>query len=259
MSNKNKDLDMLTQIIKRLRAPDGCPWDHAQTHKTLGPFLLEETYEVLEEIDSENFDQLREELGDILLNIMLHSEIAQEENRFNISNVIEDLINKIIRRHPHVFESEDAGTISDVEKRWEVIKSREKDDSSIMMGLPIQMPSLLYAQRVQGRAASVGFDWESTEGVLEKLQEEIQELALAENTNDKEAEFGDIIFTIVNLGRHLEIDVETSLRGTNKRFVERFGVMEKLTIEDGKILSSLTNSEFNTYWEKSKALLANNI
>ena len=250
-----KDMRTLIEVIRKLRAPDGCPWDRSQTHETLAPYLLEETYEVLEEIDNDNSKGIKEELGDILLQVVLHSDIAEESGNFDIFDVIDSLIKKLVFRHPHVFGNDDVETPSDAEEKWESIKSKERQGASIMEGLPRELPALLYAQRMQNRASNVGFDWETVTGVLDKLVEEVEEYRQATSDVDKTKEFGDIIFTLVNLGRHLKIDVEKSLRSSNNRFLERFKLMEGLLERDGLSIHDTDGRKLEEYWEISKGIL----
>ncbi len=258
----NREFQTLVDIVARLRAPDGCPWDREQTHQSLTPFLIEETYEAVEQIDANSLPGLREELGDILLQVMLHSEIATEEEAFTVADVIEGLVNKLIRRHPHVFGDAEARTAEEVAARWEVLKSEERQGASLMQGVPANLPALTYAQRAQGRAANVGFDWPSVDGVLEKVVEEAQELAEAnesagvEETDKSRAaiewEFGDLLFSLVNLGRRMDIDVETALRQANRRFVTRFRTMEDTARERGDNFPSLTLVQMDALWEEAK-------
>lgn len=258
----NREFQTLIDIVARLRAPNGCPWDREQTHQSLTPFLIEETYEAVEEIDANSLPGLREELGDILLQVMLHSEIATEEGVFSVGDVIEGLVNKLIRRHPHVFGDAEAHTAEEVAARWEVLKSVERQGASLMEGVPATLPALTYAQRAQGRAANVGFDWPNVGGVLEKVVEEAGELAEAneeagEERSDEsraalEWEFGDLLFSLVNLARWMDIDAETALRQANRRFVSRFRTMEDTARERREDFSSLTLEQMDALWEEAK-------
>lgn len=252
----------LVDIVARLRAPGGCPWDREQTHQSLTPFLIEETYEAVEQIDANSMPGLREELGDVLLQVMLHSEIASEEGHFTVADVIEGLVNKLIRRHPHVFGDAEAHTAAEVLARWEVLKSEERQGASLMEGVPASLPALTYAQRAQGRAANVGFDWPSADGVLAKVAEEAGELAEAhESATGRETdearaalewEFGDLLFSLVNLARWMDIDAETALRQANRRFVTRFRHMEGTARERGEEFSSLSLEQMDGLWEEAK-------
>ena len=258
----SREFQTLVDIVARLRAPDGCPWDREQTHQSLTPFLIEETYEAVEQIDANSLPGLREELGDILLQVMLHSEIASEEGAFTVADVIEGLVNKLIRRHPHVFGDAEARTAEEVAARWEVLKSQERQGASLMEGVPTNLPALTYAQRAQGRAANVGFDWPSVDGALEKVAEEADELAeahagaKAEATNESRAalewEFGDLLFSLVNLARWMDIDAETALRHANRRFVGRFRAMEDTARERGDEFSAMSLEQMDTLWEEAK-------
>lgn len=257
-----REFQTLVNIVARLRAPDGCPWDREQTHQSLTPFLIEETYEAVEQIDANSMPGLREELGDVLLQVMLHSEIASEEGTFTVADVIEGLANKLIRRHPHVFGDAEARTAAEVAVRWEALKSEERQGASLMEGVPANLPALTYAQRAQGRAANVGFDWPNVEGVLEKVAEEAGELAEAHETDGVERtdesraalewEFGDLLFSLVNLARWMDIDAATALRQANRRFVGRFRAMENVAHERGEEFSALSPEQMDTLWEKAK-------
>ena len=267
----------LVDIVARLRAPDGCPWDREQTHQSLTPYLIEETYEAVEEIDAQSMPGLCEELGDVLLQVALHSEIAKEGGEFTINQVIEGLVRKLVRRHPHVFGDATASTADEVAARWEVLKSVEKGRDSVMEGVPGSLPALTYAQRTQGRAANVGFDWPDVAGVLDKISEEAGELveALAkapaeppapdtqgsaseagavgnENISEQEWEMGDLLFSLVNLARRLDIDAEGALRHANRRFVTRFRTMEDLARERGQDFPTMPPEAQDTLWEEAK-------
>ena len=247
-----RDFRTFLEVTARLRAPDGCPWDRAQTHRSLAPFLLEETYEALEGLDGERPGVLREELGDVLLQIGLHSQIADEAGVFSIADVVEGLLSKLIRRHPHVFGEATANTASEVAARWEVLKSRERGGASLMEGVPAAMPALAYAQRVQDRASNAGFDWPSVDGVLEKVREEADEFARASRAADLEHEIGDLLFSLVSLARHRQVDVEAALRGANRRFVSRFRVMEELARQGGSSFAELPVKEQSRLWDRAK-------
>ncbi|MDA1096412.1 MAG: nucleoside triphosphate pyrophosphohydrolase [Chloroflexi bacterium] len=249
-----RDFRTLVEIIQRLRAPDGCPWDRAQTHRSLAPYLLEETYEALEEIDGGTTAALREELGDVLLQIALHSRIADEVHQFDVADVVEGLVSKLIRRHPHVFGDATAKTAAEAMSRWEVQKSSERGGASLMTGVPATMPALSYAQRVQDRAAGIGFDWPTIDGVLEKVSEEATELAEATTESERESELGDLLFSLVNLGRRLGVDVEAAARGANRRFVSRFKAMEEMAKSSGAALGDLALAEQDRLWDEAKRM-----
>lgn len=253
----DKDLrkfDALRKIVKHLRAPDGCPWDREQTHESLGQYLLEETYEALEELDKGNIDEFSKELGDVLLQVVLHSEIASEVGKFNISDVILAINEKLLRRHPHVFGDVQVETKEEVLLNWEILKSQERGGASLMEGVPPSLPALAYGQRVQERASGIGFDWDHIEDVATKIREEIEEFINASSIKDQELEFGDILFTLVNLGRHLHFDVERSLRQANAKFVQRFQMMEKIAEETDMDFAKLSMEEKGQLWIKVKDL-----
>jgi tetrapyrrole methylase family protein/MazG family protein len=253
---KLEQFSVLVEIIATLRAPGGCPWDREQTHMSIRDSLLEETYEVLSAIDNNNTPSLLEELGDLLLQIMLHAQIASDDNRFDISQVIEAINKKLIRRHPHVFGEQHVNNISEVQSNWEEIKKAERgEDKSILDGVPPAMPALAYSQAIQKRAARVGFDWDEDSGVVEKVAEEADEIINAQNPKEKESEFGDLLFTLANLARRQGIDLESALRETNQKFYKRFTTMEHLCFQRGQKLADLDFEEQNKLWEESKNLL----
>jgi len=245
----------LVEVMRRLRGERGCPWDREQNHDTLKPYLIEETYEVLDAIDKKNDTFLKEELGDLLLQIVFHAQIAAEEGRFTIDEVSGSIVEKLKRRHPHVFGEMKVKDSDEVLKNWEQIK-KEEGKTSVLSGVPAGLPSLLRARRVQEKAKRVGFDWTSIDGVMEKVIEEIRELKEAAERGDSsrvEEEFGDLLFTLVNFSRFLRIDAEDSLRRTIDRFTERFQKMERRAEERGKIpLDQATLEEMDRLWEEAK-------
>jgi len=243
----------LVEIISRLRGPDGCPWDKKQTHISLREFLLEESYEVLEALDEKDYAKLCQELGDLLLQIMLHTQIASENNEFKLEDVLKNLNNKLVRRHPHVFGNIRVNNAEEVSHNWESIKKEERHpEASILDSVPRQMPALAYSQNIQRRAAQVGFDWENIDGVIEKLAEEVKEYKEATSQEEKADEFGDLFFTLVNIARRMGIDPESSLRKANSKFYRRFSHMEKLCRERGLNLGRLSLEEQNALWEEAK-------
>ena len=264
----------LVSVVARLRSPEGCPWDVKQTHESLKPFLLEEAYEVLDALDARNPGHLREELGDLLLQVLLHAHIESEEQTFDIEDVITDLTRKLIRRHPHVFTTQpDEAPKLDSEQvvnQWEAIKRTERltrqESDSILAGIPAALPSLLRAHQIQKRASRIGFDWETSEQVFEKLDEELEELRAAASrlpssepagqppeTNEAiEHELGDVLFTIVNVVRFLRINPEEALRKANNRFIARFRYMERHGARAGKNLEEMTALERDTLWNAAK-------
>jgi tetrapyrrole methylase family protein/MazG family protein len=273
----------LIDLMAALRAANGCPWDRKQTHASLKPYLLEETYEVLETIDRQDDAKLREELGDVLLQVIFHSQIASEAGTFTIEDVLDILNTKLVRRHPHVFgNGGQTGTVTNGEQvlsQWEEIKRAERQasgsSSSALEGVPKTLPALLRAFQTQARAARVGFDWPQNaaglEQVFEKVAEEIGELreavsqsrSEAEPTSTRskgdeqvEAELGDILFALVNLARFLKVNPEEALRRSTNRFIDRFHLVEAQAAEQGRSLTDMTLSEMDVLWEKAKLRLS---
>jgi tetrapyrrole methylase family protein/MazG family protein len=240
-------------IVKRLRSTDGCPWDKKQTHGSLRQYLLEECYEVIQAIDDNNLDDLCEELGDLWLQIMLHAQIASESGEFEIEDILCKINTKLINRHPHVFGSEKVNDAEQVTANWEELKGKEKTGTdSILSGVPLEMPALAASQSLQRRAASVGFDWEKLDDIIDKLTEEINELRNASDINEQENEFGDILFTLSNIARRMDIELETALRRANKRFVKRFNCIECVCQGKGLDLNKLTLKEIDALWQEAK-------
>jgi len=218
-----EEFKQLIDIIAKLRAPDGCPWDRKQTHSSLREYLLEETYEALDALDTGDNAELRQELGDILLQIMLHSQIAEENKEFKLEDVIRNINLKLIRRHPHVFGDVQVKDADEVVQNWEAIKKKERQSQASMLdSVPKQMPALAYSQDIQRRAAQIGFDWENIDGVIDKLAEEVQEFKQSVNLEEKTDEFGDLFFTLVNVARRMGVEPESALRGANRKFYQRF-------------------------------------
>ncbi|MDI6858036.1 MAG: nucleoside triphosphate pyrophosphohydrolase [Dehalococcoidia bacterium] len=252
------DLDVrsfaaLEHIITRLRAPDGCPWDRAQTHDSLRPFLLEEAYETAGALDDGDITKLREELGDLLLQIMLHSQIASEAGQFDVHDVIEGIATKLLRRHPHVFGDTPVETAEEVVLKWEAIKERERGEGrSALEGVTLAMPALAYSQALQERAAATGFEWPRVDDVLDKLSEEVRELREASTPEERREELGDVLWLLVSLARKLELDAEDSLRAAARRFVERFTALESLVRERSLDLSSLPIEELESLWRETR-------
>ena len=242
----------LIDIIARLRGPDGCPWDREQTHLSLKPTLVEECYEVLEAVDEEDDEKLCEELGDLLMQIALHAQIADDQGKFNIKDVLQGINTKLIRRHPHVFGEAKVSNSQEVILSWEALKQKERGVTPLLAGLPKGMPALAYSQALQRRAARVGFDWKDIDGVIEKLVEEVEELRQSANHEERAREFGDVLFALTNVARWLDVESEEALRMTNERFCRRFGYMEKHCLEQGIALSSLSLDQQNELWEDAK-------
>ncbi|MFC1985330.1 nucleoside triphosphate pyrophosphohydrolase [Chloroflexota bacterium] len=246
----------LVDIIAQLRAPDGCPWDRKQTHASLKEYLLEECYEVLEALDGGDSGKLRDELGDLLLQVVLQAQIAAEAGEFEIGDVVESIGNKLIHRHPHIFGSVEVKDAEEVAHNWQALKQEERgSDSSILAGVPGQMPALAYSQGVQRRVAQVGFDWEDIEGVIDKLAEEVSEYKQAGSGEERTQEFGDLLFTLVNVARRLGVDSEAALREANKRFYRRFSYMEEVCRQRGVNLADLSFDEQNALWKEAKSKL----
>jgi tetrapyrrole methylase family protein/MazG family protein len=242
----------LVDIIASLRGPQGCPWDREQTHPSLKPNLIEECYEVVEAIDQGNGEKLREELGDLLMHIVLHSQIAAEQGDFNINDVLQGISAKLIHRHPHVFGEEKIEDIRMVVESWEELKRKERGKASLLSSLPKVMPALAYSQAMQRRAARVGFDWRNIDDVIEKLVEEINEFRQATNHKEKIEEFGDLLFSLANVARWLDIELEDALRSTNEKFYQRFCYMEGVCQQKGLSLSKLPLEEQDKLWEEAK-------
>jgi tetrapyrrole methylase family protein/MazG family protein len=252
---KKKRFDDLVDIMARLRGADGCPWDRRQTKESLRPFLIEETYEILEALDKEDDRGLREELGDLLFHIIFMARIALEEGTFDIYDVIQGVAEKMVRRHPHVFGNSEVSGPHEVEANWAKLKAAEKQRESLMEGLPRHLPALMRAYRLTQRASKVGFDWEDKDQVWKKLEEELQEFqaALSEGKEDDlRDELGDILFTLVNLTRFIGVDPEDALRRVTNKFVERFQYIEKRLHEEGKDPHEASLTEMDALWEESK-------
>lgn len=248
--------ERLVEIMAKLRAPDGCPWDQEQTHKSLKKYLIEEAYELLESIDDKDDTAIAEECGDVLLQVVFHAQMAHDENRFNINDVIDSINNKLIRRHPHVFGDREAYNADEVLRNWEADKQKEKPHrESALDGIPKALPALMRAYQLQKKAARVGFDWEHTGQVLDKVEEEIKELrqALGEKDPDKiHEEMGDLFFALVNVARFVNVDSEEALQFTNHKFVKRFQYIEQKLKIRGKTPEDSTLEEMDALWEEAK-------
>ncbi len=251
-------LDPLVEILAQLRGENGCPWDREQDHRTLRPYLLEETYEVLEALDEENMYNICEELGDLLLQIVFHAQIAAENEKFDMNDVIAGITEKMIRRHPHVFGAVTVKDSNEVSLNWEKIKAKERDGSrpqGLLSGISHSLPVLMRAVKLQEKAAGVGFDWPDYRGALEKTHEELDELESVISDGDKvqiEEELGDLIFSVVNLARLLGVEPEAALVGTSGKFERRFSYVEKMAGQAGKELLKCTLSELDMWWEEAK-------
>ena len=253
MDNNLSRFDDLERIVARLRAPDGCPWDLEQTHASLKRYLLEECYEVLEALDEGDAEKLCEELGDLLLQIALHAQIAAEAGEFQMNDVLGSINAKLIHRHPHVFGDVKVADAREVEHNWEALKREERQEkTSLLAGVAKEMPALAYSQSIQQRAAQAGFEWQSLEGVMEKVDEELAELRGAQTQEEKVGEFGDVLLALANVARWLQIDAEEALRLANRRFFHRFTYMEELCRQRGVDFRSLSFEEQNRLWEQAK-------
>jgi MazG family protein len=257
----------LVGVMARLRAPGGCPWDREQTHATLRTYLIEEAYEVLDALDSTDDAKFAEELGDLLLQVLFHAQIAHEEGRFDISTVISEIYEKMIRRHPHVFGEKDAKDAAEVLRNWEIIKKEERAKSdtakeekgreSYLDGVPHSLPALLEAHQLTRKAARIGFDWQDVQGIFEKLQEETSELqnvlrSPERNSARVEGEVGDILFVAVNLARFLDLDPELALKKTSAKFSRRFREMEQIANKQGTTLAQIPRSQLESLWDQAK-------
>ncbi|MBI4907174.1 MAG: nucleoside triphosphate pyrophosphohydrolase [Acidobacteria bacterium] len=254
--------DRLVEIMAKLRAPGGCPWDREQTFDTIKPYTLEETYEVLDAIDRRDWRGLSEELGDFILQAVFYAQMASEEDKFRIDDALDAINEKLIRRHPHVFAQGDAKTSDQVKARWDEIKAEEKKTrgekpKGLLEGIPRAMPALVEAQQLSSKAAGAGFDWPNIGQVADKVREELAELEQARTqagTEEIEGEIGDLLFTIVNLARFLKVDPEQALRRTNAKFRSRFSHVEAGIAASGRTLSGASLEEMEELWQQAKNL-----
>ncbi len=255
-----KEVKELIKVIAKLRAPDGCPWDREQTHLSLRPNMLEEAYEAVDAIDSGDMNNLKEELGDVLLQVVLHAQIASEEGAFDIEDVARVLKEKLIHRHPHVFGNKKVNSADDVVANWDILKQEEKTyRKSIMDGISKSQSALMSAQKISKKAVKVGFEWSSEDSLYDCIKSEFDEFKAAVKENNKEHmedEFGDILFAVVNLARWNKIDAEQALLRANKKFTTRFRKMEELAV---KPLTEYTFEEYDALWKKAKVATNNNL
>lgn len=259
-SSKKPDITKLTALMERLRGPEGCPWDRDQTMQSLTPFIIEEAYEVVSAIDSGDMEHIKEELGDLLFQVIFVSELAAEEGRFTMGDVIDGSFDKMVRRHPHVFGESRADTPEAVLKQWAEIKKAEKKgrekETGYLAGVPEVLPALLRAHKISQKASKVGFDWKGVEEVLDKLDEETAEFKEAVRSRkaaDMEEELGDMLFTMVNIGRFLQVNPEDALRKTIAKFIRRFHHVEMSVIQRGEDLSTTDMDEMERLWQEAKA------
>jgi len=260
--------ERLVRLQASLRAPNGCPWDVEQTHLTLRTYLIEEAYEVLEALESGNDAKFAEELGDLLLQVVFHAQIATEQGRFTAADVIREIHQKMVRRHPHVFGEKRAKDATEVLKNWEQIKAEErragsgkgsgssveseKAPASVLDGIPHTLPAVMQGFQLTRRASRIGFDWDNVGGVVEKLQEELGELRNAQSSRQIEEELGDVLFAAVNLARFLKVDPEIALKRTNAKFSSRFREMERLAHASGRALADVPRNEMESLWDQAK-------
>lgn len=251
MITGGEEIKHLLEVMDRLLGADGCPWDREQTHHSLARYLLEETYEVLEAIQTENMDELKEELGDVLLQVVFHAALAEREKLFTFGQVAESISQKMINRHPHVFAAMDLKTSDDVMSHWEGFKKKE-GKKYLLAGIPRQLPALLRAEKMQTKAARVGFDWPSVDGALEKLSEEVGEVAQAENAMEIEAEMGDVFFALVNVARLKGIDPEAALQKSNDKFLRRFNYIEEKINAQAQNFENYSLEQLDEMWDEAK-------
>ncbi|MDD5456066.1 MAG: nucleoside triphosphate pyrophosphohydrolase [Candidatus Margulisbacteria bacterium] len=252
----------LTDIVKKLLSPEGCPWDREQTHETLKNYLIEEAYEFVEAVEENDYLKMEEELGDLLFHVVIHSVIAEQNNKFSLQSVAEKISQKMIRRHPHVFGDGKVSSVDEVWKNWDSIKRKEKKEKSdnnkaesMLHNVPKNLPALLRAEKIQKRVARVGFDWADVSKVWNKVHEELQELKDAVKEDSKEhirEEVGDLLFSVVNLCRKLDIDPEDALQHSNKKFISRFSYLENKFIEKKKDISESSLEEMDFLWNEAK-------
>ena len=259
-SQPGQKFQMLVEIMARLRAPGGCPWDREQTFESIKPYTLEETYEVLDAIDRRQWSELSDELGDFILQAVFYAQMASEEKLFDIGDALDAINRKLVRRHPHVFGEQSAETAADVKRIWGEVKAEEKkskgrEQESLLAPVPRALPALVEAQQISSRAAAAGFDWQNAEQVLEKLHEELAEFDEARRRashNDLEDEMGDLLFVLVNLARFVKVDPEQALRRTNAKFRQRFEYIEHKLAERGRKLEDSNIEEMEALWQEAK-------
>lgn len=246
----------LLRIMEILRAPDGCMWDREQDHQSIRRNFIEETYEVCEAIDEQDPEHLKEELGDVLLQVVFHTEMEKEKGVFDIGDVADGICKKLIYRHPHIFGTVEVGSSEEILRNWDELKRKEKHqetDTSALESVAKSLPGLIRAEKLQKKAAKVGFDWENAQGALEKVEEELDEVKRAvAGDGDPEEELGDLLFAVVNVARHLKVDPERAMEKTCNKFVRRFAEMERQAQQENKVLSDLSLTELDTLWNRSK-------
>ena len=254
------NMDDLVAIIKVLRAPGGCPWDREQTHESIKKNFIEETYEVVEAINKQSTEMLREELGDVLLQIVLHSEMESENGNFTFDDVANDIVQKLVVRHPHVFGEVVANNTAEALNSWDAVKLKtkgQKNQTESMLSVPRELPALMRAQKIQHKAAKIGFDWDDVGGAVDKLYEEIDELKTAMEQGkrlDIEDEFGDVLFSCVNIARFIDVDSEEALTASTDKFMSRFSLVEQMASEQGIDMKSSSIEELDKLWDKAKKI-----
>lgn len=252
------DINDLVDIIALLRAPGGCPWDAAQTHESIKKNFIEETYEVIEAINKKNPDMLKEELGDILLQVALHTEIEREQGNFTFDDVANDIVTKLVVRHPHVFGKDTADNVSQALDSWDNAKAKiknQKSQSEAMASVPRELPALMRAQKVQHKASKAGFDWDDVDGAFDKIYEELDELKIAMKQccqDDIQDEFGDVLFSAVNIARFIDVDSEEALTGATDKFMSRFTEVERMAAEQNIDMKKSSVEELDMLWDKAK-------
>lgn len=266
MSGDPKQIDSLLDIMAALRDPEsGCPWDVEQTFKTISAYTIEEAYEVADAIERMDMHDLKDELGDLLFQVVFHAQMAQEQGEFDFNDVAQAISEKLVRRHPHVFADEAAGSHEELHRAWEQHKKNERrykqeQPGSLLDGVASTMPALRWSSKLQKRAAHHGFDWDDAAPVFDKLQEEIEELKVEIQHQDNQEritdEMGDILFACVNLARHIDVNPEQALRDSNLKFIERFKVMEQLLSDEGRVMDDCSVEVLEAYWQKAKKLLS---
>ncbi|NPV86841.1 MAG: nucleoside triphosphate pyrophosphohydrolase [Anaerolineae bacterium] len=254
---RDTSFEAFQELVAHLRAEDGCPWDRKQTHLSLRQHLLEETYETLAALDAEDYQAMAEEFGDLLLQIVLHAQIASEEGTFTMADILRGIHQKIVRRHPHVFGDIRVSGVSGVLANWEKLKAKEREENGekgkgLLDGVPRALPALSQAQEYQERAARVGFDWKDIHGPLDKIREEMEELQTAASEAERFSEIGDLLFALTNVIRWYGVDAESALRAANQRFYKRFSYIEKRAEEEGCTLSNMTLEEMDRWWDEAK-------
>ncbi len=251
-TNYGNELEQLMKIMDRLLGPQGCPWDREQTHESLIRYLIEESYEVIDAIQSGAMNKLKEELGDLLLQVVFHAALAEREGFFNLTDVIQTVSSKMIDRHPHVFSSMKLNTSDDVMEHWETFKRRE-EKRTVLEGIPKMLPALMRAEKLQEKASRVGFDWPQVDGAIEKFKEEIEEFKQAQKYEQQVEEIGDILFALVNIGRMKQIEMEQTLQAANDKFSRRFNYIEEKISAEGKVFEETGLEEMDLLWDEAKA------